>query len=202
MWAWPIVNITTARMEGAQDYRSSWRDRTNNIMTTDDWELTNSYPKNSPDDDVVNVDEYLKRRHILRIIRLTSSRDTLVDTDTLFDPELDESEFLMTLSSFLAQPRHGYLDCTKRIIGFSSKMDDPAIRIRTDMPDLIDFAIERYDWSKTAYAGYADSNLCHNILDDGKAVTWTLHFINQTPFNWYSKKQAAAETATYGAKGL
>ena len=59
-------------------------------------------------------------------------------------------------------------------------MDDPAIRIRTDMPDLIDVAIERYDWSKTAYAGYADSNLCHNILD-GKAVTWTLHFVNQTP---------------------
>ena len=94
MWAWSIVNITKARMEGAQDYRSSWRDRTNNIMTTDDGELTNSYPKNNPDNDVANVDEYLKKRHTLGIIRLTSSRDTLVDTDTLFDPELDESEFL------------------------------------------------------------------------------------------------------------
>ena len=153
-----------------------------------------------------------------------------MDTDISFDPALDESEFLdeegtrlyrsligsekwlvqlglfgiavhiMTLPSFLAQPRHGHLDCIKRIIGFSSKMDDPAIRVCTDMPDLIDVAIERYDWSKTAYAGYADSNLCHNILD-GKAVTWTLH-INQTPFDWYSKKQAAAETATYGAEGL
>ena len=69
------------------------------------------------------------------------------------------------------------------------------------MPDLIDVAIERYDWSKTAYAGYADSNLCHNILD-GKAVTGTLHFVNQTPFDWYSKKQAAVETATYGAEEL
>ena len=57
-------------MEGAQDYRSSWRDRTNNIMTTDDGELTNSYPENSQDDDVVNVvDEYLTRRHILEITR-------------------------------------------------------------------------------------------------------------------------------------
>ena len=160
MWAWPIVNITTARMEGAQDYRSSWRDRTNNIMTTDDGELTNSYPKNNPDNDVANVDEYLKKRHTLGIIRLTSSRDTLVDTDTLFDPELDESEFLdeegtrlyqsligsenwleqlglfgiarhiITLSSFLAHPRHGHLDRIKRIIGFSSKINVPAIRIR------------------------------------------------------------------------
>ena len=34
MWAWSIVNITKARMEGAQDYRSSCRDKTNSIMTT------------------------------------------------------------------------------------------------------------------------------------------------------------------------
>ena len=63
-------------------------------MTTDDGEWTNSYPENSPDGDVANIDEYLKRGHILNrllgIIRLTSSRDTLVDTDILFDPELDD----------------------------------------------------------------------------------------------------------------
>ena len=29
-----------------------------------------------------------------------------------------------------------------------------------------------------------------------------MHFINQTPFDWYSKKQATAETATYGAEEL
>ena len=67
-------------------------------MTTDDGKLTNSYPENNPDGDVANVDEYLKRGHILNrllgIIILTSSRDTLVDTDIFFDPELDESEFL------------------------------------------------------------------------------------------------------------
>ena len=67
IWAWPIVNTTTARMKGAQDYRSNRRDRTYNTMTTDDGELTNSYPENSPDGDVVNVDDYnyLKRGHIL-----------------------------------------------------------------------------------------------------------------------------------------
>ena len=52
-------------MEGARDYRSSWKDRTYNTMTTDDGELTNSYPENNPDGDVANVDEYLKRGHIL-----------------------------------------------------------------------------------------------------------------------------------------
>ena len=39
IWAWPIVNTTTARMEGAQDYRSSWKDRTYNTMTTDMMQL-------------------------------------------------------------------------------------------------------------------------------------------------------------------
>jgi hypothetical protein len=97
IWAWPIVNTTTARMKGAQDYRNR-RDRTYNTMTTDDGELTNSYPENSPDDDVANVDDYLKRGHILNrllgIISLTSAHDTLVDTDIVSDPELDESEIL------------------------------------------------------------------------------------------------------------
>ena len=68
----------------------------------------------------------------------------------------------MTLSSFLAQPRRGHLDRIKRIIGFLSKMNDPAIRIRTDMADLSDVAIERYDWSKPVYA-VADEEVCSTI---------------------------------------
>ena len=127
-----------------------------------------------------------------------------------------------TLSSFRAKPRRGHLDRIKRVIGYLSKMCDSAIRIRTDMPDVSDAVINRYDWSKTVYAGakeevphnipepkgkpvklitYADSNLMHNILD-GKVITGILHFVNQTPFDWYYKKQATAETATYGAEEL
>ena len=33
-----------------------------------------------------------------------------------------------------------------------------------------------------------------------KAVTGVLHFYNKTPIDWYCKKQATAETATYGAE--
>jgi len=129
---------------------------------------------------------------------------------------------IMTLSAFRAQPRRGHLDRIKRVYGYLSRMKGSAIRIRTNMPDLSDVPIERYDWSKTVYAGateevpdnipqpkgkpvklitYADSNLCHNILN-GKAVTGILHYVNQTPFDWYSKKQATVETATYGAEEL
>lgn len=101
-------------------------------------------------------------------------------------------------------------------------MDRGAVCIRTDMPDISDAEINRYDWSKTVYAGakeeiphnipepkgkpvklitYADSNLMHNIFD-GKAVTGILHFVNQTPFDWYSKKQATPEVATFSTEEL
>jgi hypothetical protein len=34
----------------------------------------------------------------------------------------------------------------------------------------------------------------------GKSVTGILHLINKTPLDWYSKKQATVETATYGSE--
>ena len=34
----------------------------------------------------------------------------------------------------------------------------------------------------------------------GKSVTGILHMINKTPFDWFSKKQATVETATYGSE--
>jgi hypothetical protein len=34
----------------------------------------------------------------------------------------------------------------------------------------------------------------------GRSVTGILHLINGTPIDWYSKKQATVETATYGSK--
>jgi hypothetical protein len=34
----------------------------------------------------------------------------------------------------------------------------------------------------------------------GRSVTGVLHLINQTPIEWYSKRQATVETATYGSE--
>ena len=44
-----------------------------------------------------------------------------------------------------------------------------------------------------------DANLNH-CLATGKSLTGCLHFVNKTPVDWYSKKQAAVETATYGSE--
>jgi hypothetical protein len=46
---------------------------------------------------------------------------------------------------------------------------------------------------------YADANLYHDLIT-GRAVTGIIHFMNQTPIECYSKKQATVETATYGAE--
>jgi hypothetical protein len=34
----------------------------------------------------------------------------------------------------------------------------------------------------------------------GRSVTAILHFLNQTPMDWYSKKQATVQTATFGSE--
>ena len=44
-----------------------------------------------------------------------------------------------------------------------------------------------------------DANLNH-CLATGKSVTGCLHFVNITPIDWYPKKQATVETATYGSE--
>ena len=44
-----------------------------------------------------------------------------------------------------------------------------------------------------------DANLLH-WLTTGASLIASLHFCNQTPTDWYSKKQARVETATYGSE--
>ena len=46
---------------------------------------------------------------------------------------------------------------------------------------------------------YVDANLFHDVLT-GRSVTGILHMLNATPIDWFSKKQATVETATYGSE--
>jgi len=131
----------------------------------------------------------------------------------------DISVHVMTLSSFRIAPRIGHLNRIKRVICYLSRFRSGAICIRTDKPDLSKYKTLDYDWSNSPYAGareeipcnvpipkgesvkmwsFADANLMHDALS-GKAVTAILHFFNQTPIDWYPKKQI--NTATYGAEG-
>jgi hypothetical protein len=46
---------------------------------------------------------------------------------------------------------------------------------------------------------YVDANLFHDMLSV-LSVTAVIHFFNQMPIKWFSKKQATVETATYGSE--
>ena len=46
---------------------------------------------------------------------------------------------------------------------------------------------------------YVDANLYHDKLT-GRSVTGTLHLINKTPVDWFSKRQGTVKTATYGSE--
>jgi hypothetical protein len=43
-------------------------------------------------------------------------------------------------------------------------------------------------------------NLTYFNLVDGKSVTGIMHIFNKTLMDWFSKKQATVETATYGSE--
>ena len=97
---------------------------------------------------------------------------------------------------------------------------DYAVKFRTDQPDYSFLPEQNLDWT---YSGYGD--VCKILSDDmseplGQAIVTTttmddnlnhclatrkcltgcLHFVNKTPVDWYSKKQATVETATYGSE--
>ena len=127
---------------------------------------------------------------------------------------------VMTLSGFRVAPRKGHLERIKRIYGYLSKMRHATIRVRTEEPDYSDLPDPAYDWSKSVYgeikemlptdapeplgnyvtlSHYVDANLMHDIIT-GRSVSGILHLANKTPIEWYSKKQATVETATYGSE--
>jgi hypothetical protein len=100
-------------------------------------------------------------------------------------------------------------------------MSEGVIRVRTGEPaDYSALPHKEYDWEQTVYGDvseilpsdapiplgkpitlthYYDANLYHDMVT-GRSVTGILHLFNQTPIDWYSKKQATVETATYGSE--
>ncbi|MCA1806788.1 MAG: hypothetical protein LC687_02830, partial [Actinobacteria bacterium] len=132
----------------------------------------------------------------------------------------DIATSVMTMSGFRVAPRQGHLERVQRICGYLSKMKHGFIRIRTDEPDYSDLPDRHYEWERSVYGNvseqvpndapkplgkrvvltsYVDANLHHDMIT-GRSVTGVLHFINQTPVHWFSKKQPTVETATYGSE--
>jgi hypothetical protein len=121
---------------------------------------------------------------------------------------LDITTGVMSLSSFRAMPRRGHLERAKQIYGYIRKMKEARIRVLTNEPDYSDYQYPEYDWSLSVYGDvkeiipmdipepkgkyitlshYFDANLYHDMVT-GRSVPAILHFLNQTPMDWYLKK--------------
>ena len=48
---------------------------------------------------------------------------------------------------------------------------------------------------------FVGANLGHDKIS-GKSCTGILHFLNKTPFDWFSKKQGTVESATFGSENV
>ena len=123
-------------------------------------------------------------------------------------------------SRFRAAPRQGHMDRLKRIYSYAIRTKDYAIRFRTEQPDYSFLPDQDFDWTYSIYGNVQeilpddmpdplgkavtttttmDANLNH-CLATSKSLTGFFHFVNKTPVDWYSKKQATVETATYGSE--
>ena len=131
----------------------------------------------------------------------------------------DVSTAIMTMSRFRAAPREGHMKRLKRIYGYVKQYPKGAIRVRVGLPDYSGLVDTKYDWTgiygniaeelpydmpeplgkPVITTTYEDANLYHDYLT-GRSVTGILHLVNQTPIDWYCKRQATVETATYGSE--
>ena len=132
----------------------------------------------------------------------------------------DVATAVMTMGSFRVTPRDGHLLRLRRIYGYLAKMKHGTLRYRTSIPDLSSIEVPSYDWCHSVYGNVreiiptdappplgkdvqqvslVDANLAHNLLT-GHAVTGVMHMFNQTPGDFYTRKQATVETSTYGSE--
>jgi hypothetical protein len=127
---------------------------------------------------------------------------------------------VMTLGRFRAAPRIGHMMRVQRICGYLRKKPDAAIRFRIGIPDTtIHVEPPRQNWeyvygnlseelpfdmpvplgNSVRISTFEDANLLHDHVT-GRSAMGILHFVNQTPVEWFSKRQNTVETATYGSE--
>jgi hypothetical protein len=105
-------------------------------------------------------------------------------------------------------------------MSYLMRFKDACIWFHTDKPDYTNLPDHSIGWEKSVYGDamemtphdaskplgrhvvlthYVDANLYHDWIM-GRSVTGILSLMNQTPIDWYSKKQATVDTTMYGSE--
>ena len=127
---------------------------------------------------------------------------------------------VMSMSRFRLAPKIGHLERMKRLYGYLVKTKHLATSYRAKEPDYYHLPKQEYEWTRTVYGNvkeeipndipkplgkrvitttFLDAHSLHDIVT-GKSVTAVLHFVNTTTTDWFLKRQATVETATYGSE--
>ena len=134
---------------------------------------------------------------------------------------LDILHEVSKLSSYNASPRIGHLEAVYRIFGYlkmhqNSRIvfDDKQIEISPGTfyydPNWEDFYPDAEEETHPPKApesrgpavkliSYVDADHAGNVLTR-RSHTGILHFINNAPINWYSKRQNTVESSTFGSE--
>jgi hypothetical protein len=128
----------------------------------------------------------------------------------------------MTIGRFRSAPQYGHLErVQERICGcYLRKRPDGAVHFGVNIPGNLHNALGEHHWDTTVYGNvtdklphdmptpkgkplcmttFEDANLLHDHVT-GRSAMGILHFVNQTPIEWFSKRQNTVETATYGSE--
>ena len=120
-----------------------------------------------------------------------------------------------TMSRFRAAPRQGHVDRLSRIYAYAIRTKDYVVH----QPDYSFLLEQDFDYRIWWMSMKSFLMICQNHLGGGGAVVTTttmdadlnhclaadksltgcLHFVNKTPVDWYSKKQATACGSEYVA---
>ena len=135
----------------------------------------------------------------------------------------DIAQAIMSLNCFRQSPHIGHVERLTHIIGYIHHFPHAAIHFRTDIPDhetIFGDTPITHEWMHTIYGNvtedippdmltpkgrpihlttFVDANLMHDLVTS-HSCGGILHFLNQTPIDWFTKHQKQVETATYGSE--
>lgn len=124
-----------------------------------------------------------------------------------------------TMARYSMAPREGHMKAMQRLFGYLKHHPKLRIEFDTKLPDHTHYESPKFDWFE--FYGKCSEELPPNMptpkgnpvkltaffdadhagcLVTRRSTTGMLLFLNNTPIQWYSKRQATVESATYGSE--